>query len=141
MVAINIVLNEKLKSLEPWRTPNTVCMLSMMLGTVADDSCFGPDVKDASAIIHRGIGNVVLPVLAIQDDTIRAFYQRAKKSENENNLHVFDFTEAAQSSKRYDEYQQKLSQQKLADQLILGLALIGEPKVVRSLCGSLPRWR
>ena len=141
MTAITIVLNEKLKTLDSWRTPNTVCMLSMMLGKEASLACFGPDVKDASGILHRGIGNVVLPILLIKAEAMPAFYERVKKAEATNNLYVFDFTEAAQASKQYNDYQQKLAQQKLSDQLILGLAMIGEPKAVRSLCGSLARWQ
>lgn len=139
--AIYIVLNEKLSTMEPWRLPNIVFMLGMMLGTKVDASCIGPEVTDASGITHAGIGNVVLPILAMKEAEMKAFYMRCKESEAANGLKVFDFTYAAQSSTVYDEYIQKLSRETLDQQLILGVAILGPKKPARSLCGSLPRWK
>jgi hypothetical protein len=139
--SIYIILNEKLKQMDDWRMPNTVTMLSMLIGTVANNACFGEDVTDKSSITHRGIGNIVLPILSMKEEEMKDFYCKTKKSEQENNMTVFDFTSTAQNSHQYDEYAEKLSKQTLEEQEILGIGIIGDKKPARSLCGSLPRWK
>lgn len=139
--SIYIVLNEKLKTMETWRTPNIVFMLGMMLGTKVDKACVGPEVIDASGIVHAGIGNIVLPILSMKEAHMATFYRRCKEGERQNGINVFDFTYAAQSSTTYPEYEAKLAKENLEQQLILGIALLGPKKSVRSLCGSLPRWK
>lgn len=138
---IYIVLNEKLKELEAWRLPNIVIMLGMMVGTKIDASCIGPAIEDASGIKHAGIGNVMMPILSMQETDMANFYTRCKDKEKEEEINVFDFALCAQNSKAYDDYESKLTAKTLDEQTILGIALCGDKKAVRSLCGSLPRWK
>lgn len=139
--AIYILLNQKLKDMEEWRTHNTVFMLGMVLGTKVDNSCLGPDVIDASGIKHAGIGNTVLPVLAVKEIDMLNLYKLIKDREVDSEFEAIDFTLTAQNSHVYAEYSQKLSAEKIEEQIILGVALLGDQKALRSICGSLPRWK
>ena len=138
---IYIVLNEKLKEMDSWRLPNIVTMLGMMIGTKIEAYCIGPEIKDASGINHAGIGNVMMPILSVQEGDMANFYARCKDSEKENEINVFDFVLCAQNAKSYDDYEANLSVKTLDDQVVLGIAICGDKKPVRSLCGSLPRWK
>ena len=140
-ISTYIVLNQNLKEMDAWRIPNTVSMLGLLLGTKIDAACLGPPITDASGITHAGMSAVVIPVLSIQDSEMRDFFMRCKKKEKELGIQVFDFTLTAQNSKVYEDYERKLSGQTLPEQVVLGIAIIGGKKAVRSLCGSLGRWK
>jgi len=139
--AIYLILNQKLKEMEDWRTHNTVFMLGTVLGRKLDDSYFGTEVVDASGINHAAIGNTVLPILEVKESDILSFYKLCKEREKNGDFEVIDFTLTAQNSNMYEEYSAKLSSEKVEDQVILGIALFGDQKMTRSICGSLARWK
>ncbi len=138
---IYIVLNEQLKEMDDWRTLNVSTMLGQLIGNQVDSSCFGPAVTDASGVVHAGLGNVVLPILAIKGDQMLEFYKKAKEKEKEASIKVFDFSLCAQNSHVYKEYQEKLQKKSSEEQTLLGVAVVGAKKASRSLCGSLARWK
>jgi hypothetical protein len=138
--AIYIVLNKTLSQMEHWRMPNVVTMLGMMMGTKIDDSCVGPSITDASGITHAGIGNKGMPILAMEEEHMVDFYKKCKQTENESDIIVFDFPLCGQNTTNYALYQQDLAAKKTEEQVLLGVALYGDKKLCRSLCGSLRRW-
>lgn len=139
--AIYVLLNQKLHEMENWRIQNAVFMLGTVLGTKLDESYFGPAITDASNITHAGIGNTVLPVLEVKENNMVEIYKLCKEREKVGVLEIIDFTLTAQNSNKYEEYTEKLSSEKIEDQLILGIALFGDQKITKSICGSLPRWK
>jgi len=138
--AIKLILNKKLKEMEDWRTLNTVFMLGTTVGNKLSESYFGTDIVDASQIKHSKIGNTVLPILEIKESNIIEFYKQCKEKEKNEDFEAIDFTLTAQNSNEYSRYAEKLSKEKIEEQLILGIALFGDQKEVKSLCGSLSRW-
>lgn len=139
--SIYIILNPKLKEMEDWRTANTIFMLGIVLGNKLNGNYFGSAVIDGSGIKHAGIGNTVLPILSSREGEINSLYQSCKEKEINGNFEVIDFTLTAQNSHIYDEYSEKLSKEKVEDQIILGIALYGETKSLKSICGSLGKWK
>ena len=139
--SIYILLNQKLKTMDEWRISNTVFMLGIVLGTKLDAVFFGPEVIDASEIIHAGIGNTVLPVLSVKESEMVSIYKTCKNREMQGSFEVIDFTLTAQNSNEYDQYAQKLSSEKIEDQTILGIALFGDTQIVKSITGRLARWK
>ncbi|BBD06918.1 DUF2000 domain-containing protein [Desulfovibrio ferrophilus] len=111
---------------------NTAAVLSLSLGRKAPH-VVGPPVVDASGVVHEGITGVPIPVLKSQRDALRGLSTQARES----GLYVVGFTRAAQTSRRYDEYEVKMSAVSSEEQCYLGLALYGESKSVSRLTGNL----
>lgn len=115
---------------------NAAGVLAFALGREADLT-LGPSVLDGSGELHVGITSIPIPVLRADGDTLRRLRSEAGRTE----LLAVDFTEAAQSSKTYEEYERKLEARKTEELEYLGLALYGEKKEVDRLTGSLPLLR
>ncbi len=113
---------------------NTAAVLSLTLGNKIE-GLIDKDLVDGSNDIHTGLTNQPLPILKSNSTELMLIRTKAKKCENE--LLVVDITDAAQSTKNYQDYEEKLKS-KTSDQLvILGLAIAGRSKDVKSLTGNL----
>ncbi|MGF1471663.1 MAG: EamA family transporter [Rubrobacteraceae bacterium] len=113
---------------------NTAGVLAVTLGRDAR-SVVGPEVLDGSGRRHAGITKVPISILKAGGEVVRDIRLRA---EGEENLVVVDFTDAAQSSRTYEEYTCKMTGTP-SDRLgYLGVALYGDKKAVNKLTGSLP---
>jgi hypothetical protein len=98
------------------------------------DGILGPDLEDQAGETHTGI--TTMPIAVLQGDQARIREIRNKAASIEDLLLV-DFCNAAQTSKSYDEYAEKLSKTPVSDLDYLGIALFGAAKKVTKLTGNL----
>ena len=94
----------------------------------------GPNVKDALGREHLGTLTLPIPILATDRAALTRLRDRAYDVED---LLVVDFSDAAQSSRTYPEYEAKLAAARPEDLTYLGLTLYGPKKLVNALTGSL----
>ncbi len=111
---------------------NTAGILALTLGREIGE--VGPDVVDGSGKLHAGITTVPLPVLKASGEVLRDLRRRAE----EEDLLVVDFTDAAQTSKTYEDYERKIAAVSTEQLNYLGVAFYGAKKPVNRLTGSLP---
>lgn len=118
---------------------NTAGILGMTLGKQLPEAV-GPDVPDREGRRHLGIVAVPVPVLRADGETLRAIRERLYEPEFAG-VTAVDFTDAAQSCRTYDEWQEKSARMEPGEMTYLGLGLCGEKKLVNRLTGSLPLLR
>jgi hypothetical protein len=128
-----MVLDEELPS---GLAVNTAGVLAFTLGRELGE-IIGPSVVDASGVAHLGITTVPIPILKAEEGWIRALRAAAEESD----LLVVDFTDAAQSSKTYEQYTEKMAAASSGELRYLGVALYGDRRAVNRLTGSLPLLR
>ena len=116
---------------------NTAGVLSFTLGSELKE-LVGSTVADSSGEEHLGITKIPIPVLTAVSETIAKIRQEARRDPD---AIVVDFTDAAQTSKTYDEYQQKMASRSADDLRYLGVGLLGDKKLLNRLTGSLPLLR
>lgn len=116
---------------------NTAGVLALTLGRRLD-SIIGPDVVDASGTSHAGITTIPIPILKAKGDTVKDI---RLKAEGADELLVVDVTDAAQTTKTYDDYTEKIAAVPSEGLEYLGVALYGDKKPVNKLTGSLPLLR
>lgn len=115
---------------------NTAAVLSLTLGKKID-GIIGADVYDSSNHKHTGITNIPIPILKGTKEGIRDMRMRIVKEEFLNLL-VVDFSNAAQMTKNYEDYTEKLAQFSTEELQYLGIALYGEKKSINKLTGNIP---
>ena len=114
---------------------NTAAVLALTLGNKID-GIIGPSVKDGSGHPHVGITTTPIPIL--KGDSVKIKELREKLyTEEFSDLLVVDFSNAAQTTKNYEEYTQKTATFSANDLEYLGLALCGDKKKVNKLTGSM----
>ena len=113
---------------------NTAGVLATTLGRDAEE-IVGPEVLDGSGRRHAGITKVPIPILKASEEGIRDIRLRAEET---GDLLVVDFTDAAQTAKTYEEYEDKIGALPSERLGYLGIALYGDKKAVNKLTGSLP---
>lgn len=115
---------------------NTAAVLAFTLGREMG-SVVGPEVVDGSGASHLGITRLPIPILKANEGVVRDVRSKA----DEDGLLVVDFTNAAQTSKTYEEYTEKMAARTAEELKYLGVALYGDKKLVNRLTGSLPLLR
>jgi hypothetical protein len=115
---------------------NTAAVLALTLGSRVG-SLLGPDLKDADGSVHLGITTVPIPILTAATDALKALRRAAL----EDQLLVVDFTDCAQRTRTYEDYESLLAEGSEATMTYLGVALCGPRKNVQRLTGSLPLLR
>lgn len=114
---------------------NTAAVLALTLGNKIN-GIIGPSVQDGSGHPHLGITTTPIPIL--KSDSVKIKELREKLyTEAFSELLVVDFSNAAQTTKNYEEYTQKIATFSLNDLEYLGLALCGDKKKVSKLTGSM----
>lgn len=94
----------------------------------------GHDLEDADGGIHPGITNLPIPILACDGGQLGALREKAQALPG---VGCVDFSDVAQRSKRYEEYEAFLQASKGSALRYLGLCLYGEPASVKGLTGHL----
>lgn len=112
---------------------NTAGVLSVTLGRRVAD-ILGPDVKDGAGESHAGLTKLPMPVLRATAEEVREIRARATSLEG---VLTVDVTDAAQSSKNYEDYERKISATAPEDLQYLGVALYGKKRPINRLTGSL----
>ncbi len=114
---------------------NTAAVLSLTLGKKIDN-LIDRDLVDGSGNIHVGLTNQPLPILKSTKEHLKELLKQAK--DLSNNMLVVDITDAAQTTKNYTDYEEKLRNMTSEKFTLLGIALAGSQKDIKSLTGSLP---
>lgn len=94
----------------------------------------GCDLVDGDGSLHPGITNVPLPVLACEEEGLRALREKARSLPQ---VACVDFPDVAQRARNYADYEASLGAAREADLRYLGLCIYGEPSSVRRLTGHL----
>lgn len=114
---------------------NTAAVLALTLGKEIE-GIIGPNVKDGSGRNHKGITTTPIPILKGDSLTIKNLREKGYYDEF-SDLLVVDFSNAAQTTKNYAEYTEKIASCTANDLEYLGVALYGDKKKVNKLTGSL----
>lgn len=114
---------------------NTAAVLALTLGKTIE-GIIGPDVQDASKQVHTGITTTPIPILKGDSEKIKEIRNNLYKEEF-SDLFVVDFSDAAQTTKHYQEYTEKISEVPGDELNYLGVALYGDKKKVNKLTGSM----
>jgi hypothetical protein len=130
-----VILDEYLG---PGLAANTASVLSVSLGNHLREAILGPALTDASGEKHAPITNIPIPILQASEDDLRSLASNARET---HDLYMVDVTDAAQSTKTYDDYTAKLGRTEHDDLSYLGIALCGPKKMVNKLAGSLGLFR
>ena len=125
-----IVLDE---SLPAGLQCNTSAVLSLTVGQKVE-GLIDRDLVDGSGEVHVGITNQTMPILKTSQENLRDIKEKAKQYEH---LFLVDFTDAAQTTRNYADYEEKLKAKTKDELVLLGLALVGTKENVTSLTGNL----
>lgn len=112
---------------------NTAAVLALSLGEKIK-GMIGPDLKDKSGISHSGLTQYPLPILKALREQINQIYRDSLKDKN---LLMIDITDSAQTTKNYQDYEEKLKDKSIDEHKLLGIALAGGNKLVGKLTGNL----
>lgn len=118
---------------------NTAAVLSLTLGHKIE-GIIGPNVVDGSGKIHEGITTIPFPILKGSKEIIKEI-RRQTMTEAFSDLFVVDFSNAAQTTKDYQSYTEKIATLSSNDLEYLGVAIYGDKKKVNKLTGSMPLLR
>lgn len=112
---------------------NAAGVLAVTLGRRVEE-IVGPDVADGSGDRHAGLVTIPISILKAGTEAIEDIRRRALGVEG---LLVVGLTDAAQTSKTYEEYEERMAASDGEDLRYLGLALHSDKKPVNKLTGSL----
>jgi len=118
---------------------NTAAVLSLTLGKTYPE-LIGPDVLDADGDNHKGITTISLPILQTTAGQLKEIRSEFKALDSED-VFIVDFTNAAQTTKAYEYYEQKIKTMDYDDLDYLGIAVYGKKKIVNKLTGHLSLMR
>jgi len=125
------------RDLPPGLAMNAASVLALSIGRFTE-GVVGPDVKDGSGAIHRGVTMIPVPILTAAAGQVRDIVLRAQER---TDVVAVDFTSIAQSSRTYDEYVDRTAPTPTEDLPYVGVALAGPRKAVDKLTGSLPLFK
>lgn len=114
---------------------NTASVLSITLGTKIE-SIVGQHVYDKDGGEHLGITRIPIPVLGTSSENIKDI-RRVVLSLEEENLIIVGFTDIAQKSKTYDQYEATMLTKDQNDICYIGIALYGDIKTINKITGNL----
>jgi len=114
---------------------NTAAVLAVSLGQKFTD-IVGEDLTGPDGSLHPGITQLPILILNGDDTSIREIRQKVIENPQPG-LYYVDFCDAAQQSKVYDEYKQRLACTPPEQLHYLGLALCGSNKQIERLTGNI----
>lgn len=124
-----IVLDEKLPL---GLLVNTAAVLSLTLGEKIQ-GLIDKDLIDKSGLNHVGLTNTPLPILKSSEEKIKSI----KTDKTSEDLLIVDITDAAQTTKNYIDYEEKLKNKTVEELKFLGIVLAGSKKMINSITGNL----
>ena len=113
---------------------NTAAALGLSLGSHVP-GLIGPDLSDASGILHRGVTSIPLPILVTDRERLNTLY-RSLLAQPQDAMTLIGFDAVAQRCLCYDEYVRRLAQTPPEEIDYLGVCLLGPKKRINSLCGQ-----
>jgi len=113
---------------------NTAAVLSLTIGNKVE-GLIGKDLNDENEHIHKALTTIPLPILKCTSEKLQEIYNEAYELKDE--ILLIDITDAAQTTKNYADYEQKLKQSSTNQLKLLGVALVGSQGPIKKLTGSL----
>ena len=117
---------------------NTAAVLALTLGKKIE-GIIGSTALDRDGLMHEGITTIPIPILKGSRSLLKEL--RDTVSTNFPDLILVDFSNAAQTTTRYDDYVHKIGSLPTDELQYLGIAIYGDHKNVKQLTGSLPLLR
>lgn len=113
---------------------NTAAVLSLTLGDKIE-GLIGIDLTDGNGNTHTALTTVPIPILKCTSEKLRDVYKQSYELRTE--LLLVDITDAAQTTKNYADYEEKLKQSSADELKLLGIALAGPKQLINKLTGNL----
>lgn len=111
---------------------NTAAVLSLSLGKKIE-GLIDRDLQDKSGVIHTGLTNTPIPILKSTAEGVKTLLGQAQQK----NILVIDVSDAAQTTRNYKNYEEKLKEKDTHELQYLGVACAGDKQVIKSLTGNL----
>ena len=118
---------------------NTTAALGISLAS-GTKGMIGKKLLDKDQRIHEGITNVPIPILTLSKEEIKNKYDDLLKK-NDPEIKVIGFSDVAQKSLSYEDYELKLSSTNKDQINYLGICLYGPKKKINKLTGNLKMLR
>lgn len=131
-----MVVNEELPA---GLIANTTAALGISLASVAE-GLIGNAIKDLNGRIHQGVTNIPIPILSLSKEELKIKYDTILAS-NDEEVKIIGFSEMAQKSLSYDDYESKLSAAREDEISYSGFCLYGPKKKINKLTGNIKMLR
>ncbi len=114
---------------------NCASVVSLSLGKKVN-GLIGYDLEDIENRIHTGITTMPIPILKSNVVELKDLRDILFDEKYKDCL-VVDFTNAAQTTKTYEDYSSAISSTSLDELEYLGIAIYGPKKLINKLVGSI----
>lgn len=114
---------------------NTAAVLGVSLASEIK-GLTGKKLTDRDGIVHEGVTNIPIPILALSNEELKEKYNQLLKI-NDNEIRIIGFNDVAQKSLEYDDYQMNLAQTNNNDINYLGICIYGPKKKINKLTGNM----
>ncbi|MEA4848007.1 MAG: DUF2000 domain-containing protein [Clostridiaceae bacterium] len=118
---------------------NATAALGISLAS-AIDGLTGKGLLDKDARLHQGITNIPIPILILSKEELGILYSELLEK-NDPEILTIGFSEIAQKSLNYDDYEIKLAAAHKDEIGYLGICLYGPKKKINKLTGNLKMLR
>lgn len=118
---------------------NTAAALGISIGSEVK-GLTGHQLLDRDNNPYEGITNIPIPILALTKDEIKQKYDELLERKN-NELKVIAFTDIAQKSLSYEDYESRLAITPYKQLNLLGICIYGPKKSVNKITGNLKMLR
>ena len=96
----------------------------------------GKRLSDRDGKQYEGVTNIPIPILALNKEEIKQKYDDVLERKNDE-LKVIAFSDVAQKSLSYDDYEAKLALTPYNQVSLLGICIYGPKKIVNKMTGNL----
>jgi len=96
----------------------------------------GKRLLDRDGKLYEGVTNIPIPILALNKEEIKHKYDDVLERKNDE-LKVIAFSDVAQKSLSYDDYEAKLALTPYNKVSLLGICIYGPKKIVNKMTGNL----
>ena len=100
----------------------------------------GNKICDKDGKTYEGITNIPIPILSLTKEEIKQKYDTLMEMENDE-MKVIAFSDVAQKSLHYDDYEAKLALTPHGQVGLLGICIYGPKKLVNKTTGNLKMLR
>lgn len=114
---------------------NTAAALGISIAS-AVSGLIGKKLLDRDGNMYEGITNIPIPILELKKEEIKQKYAELLQMQNDE-LKVIAFSDVAQKSMRYKDYEERLSQTPYKQIDFLGICIYGPKKIVNKMTGNL----
>ncbi|TCO68799.1 DUF2000 domain-containing protein [Marinisporobacter balticus] len=113
---------------------NTSAALGISLASQID-GLIGKKLEDMDGRVHEGVTNIPIPILALSKEELKNKYDEILEKKDED-IKIIGFSDVAQKSLSYDDYENKLILTGKEQINYLGLCIYGLKKKVNKLTSN-----